>query len=150
MASQNAETNKENPREDFHRFLRFGLIDSSLLIGSLLFGFSIDAVIARRVGVKGYGPLVGAGIGNAVSDFLAGLPEGTAPAFGVGLGAIIPILPVFGSLALRKELSGRTAYVVAGSSGVLFGASYSLSYWSSHYAHRPAQKTQHNIESKKT
>lgn len=31
---------------------------------------------------KGYGAIVGAGIGNAVADFIAGLPEGKWAALG--------------------------------------------------------------------
>jgi hypothetical protein len=37
---------------NFRRFMRFGLADQSILMMCLLAGFSLDAVIARRIGVK--------------------------------------------------------------------------------------------------
>jgi hypothetical protein len=45
------EIRKEN-RKDFNRFARFGIVDSSLLMISLLAGFSLDAVIAKHIGAR--------------------------------------------------------------------------------------------------
>ena len=52
-----------------------GAIDNSLLVISLCVGFSLDAVIAKRIGARGYGVLIGASIGNCISDGIAALPE---------------------------------------------------------------------------
>jgi hypothetical protein len=38
--------------KDFYKMLRFGIVDQSLLLLSLMAGVSLDALIARRIGVK--------------------------------------------------------------------------------------------------
>lgn len=45
--------------EKFQMFFRFGTIDNSLLVMSLLAGVSLDSFIVRRIGVKGFGPIMG-------------------------------------------------------------------------------------------
>ncbi len=69
-------------KESFFRFMRFGMVDMSLLLVSLVAGVSFDGVIARFIGVQGYGAIVGAGLGNCFADVVAGLPEGLAAALG--------------------------------------------------------------------
>jgi hypothetical protein len=69
-------------KENFFRFMRFGMVDMSLLLVSLVAGVSFDGVIARFIGVQGYGAIVGAGLGNCFADVVAGLPEGVAAALG--------------------------------------------------------------------
>jgi len=110
-------------------FFRFGVVDSSLLMISLLAGVSIDAVIARRIGARGYGPVIGAGLGNAASDFIAGLPEGKWASLGVGTGALLPMIPLVTAMAFRMELSGRTSYIVGGSSAILCAGTF-IHSWS--------------------
>lgn len=44
---------------DFKRFLRFGIIDTSILMLSLVAGVSIEGYIAKRIGVSGFGTIVG-------------------------------------------------------------------------------------------
>lgn len=39
-------------RANFRRFVRFGVVDSSLLMISLLAGFSLDSIIAKRIGAR--------------------------------------------------------------------------------------------------
>jgi len=118
----------ERKKEEFNRYLRFGIVDSSILMISLLAGVSLDGFIAKRIGKRGYGALVGAGIGNAAADFIAGIQEGKGAAFGVGLGAIIPMSPSFIAMTLQKELTGRTAQVVGGTSAILFIGTMTFSY----------------------
>ena len=49
---------------NFMRYFRFGMIDNGLLVLSLIAGLSLDNFIASRIGVRGYGPLVGAVVGK--------------------------------------------------------------------------------------
>jgi hypothetical protein len=74
--------------------MRFGMVDMGLLLVSLVAGVSFDGVIARFIGVQGYGAIVGAGLGNCFADVVAGLPEGVSAAFGVGCGTMLPLLPI--------------------------------------------------------
>jgi len=108
----------------FKRWARFGLLDSSSLIIMMLAGFSLDDLIAKKVGHKGYGPLVGAAAGNALTDGLAALPEGNRAAAAVTLGALVPIAPVAIAMSMKKPLKGRTAWAVGISSAVLFLLSF--------------------------
>jgi hypothetical protein len=41
---------EEKPKVSFMRFFRFGTIDGSLLLLSLIAGFSIDSFIASKIG----------------------------------------------------------------------------------------------------
>ncbi len=47
---------------------------------------------------------------------------------GVGLGALTPLIPVVAAMAMKKELVGRTAYFVGGSSALLFAGTFIQSY----------------------
>lgn len=56
MSQQEATTQQQqattgpSKADQFKRFFRFGMIDNSILLMSILFGFSIDNFIAKRVG----------------------------------------------------------------------------------------------------
>ena len=115
-------------RDNFNRFFRFGLVDSSLLLVSILAGFSLDAVIAKRIGARGYGPVVGAGIGNLVADTVAGMPEGRWAAGGVMAGAALPLVPLAAIMATRKPLEGRPAHFLSGFCGLLFAGTFIYGY----------------------
>jgi hypothetical protein len=39
-------------QDNFGRFVRFGVVDQSILLVSILAGFSFDAAISRRIGAK--------------------------------------------------------------------------------------------------
>jgi hypothetical protein len=101
------------------RWGRFGVIDNGVLLLSTLVGFSLDDMIAKKVGVKGYGPVVGALAGNALSDGIAALPEGGKAAIAVTVGALLPLAPVLIAMKYKKPLKGRTAMVVGAASLVL-------------------------------
>ncbi|PRP87970.1 hypothetical protein PROFUN_02707 [Planoprotostelium fungivorum] len=122
---------KEEDEKNFVRFLKFGTVDASLLMLCTLAGFSFEGVIAKRIGAKGYGPVLGAGIGNAFADTVAGLPEGKSAAVGVGCGAVLPLIPIFGAMALRREFTGATVMVAGGASAALFAGTFLSSYWPS-------------------
>jgi hypothetical protein len=111
-------------QENFGRFFRFGLVDSSLLLVSILAGFSLDSVIARRVGVRGYGPVVGAGVGNLLADTIAGMPEGKYATAGVCAGAAVPLIPLAVAMGTRRPLGGPVTLALGGVSGLLFAGTF--------------------------
>jgi len=98
--------------EEFQSFFRFGLIDNGFLVISALAGFGIEDGIAAKTGASGFGPILGATVGNALSDALAAAPEGRNAVAGVFAGAMLPVLPIFAALAMRKPLEGATGKTV--------------------------------------
>lgn len=104
---------------DFQRNLQFGIIDNGMLVVFTLLGFSLEDKIAAKVGVKGYGPIMGATVGNAISDGIAGLPQGKEAAAAVTLGALAPVIPFAVAMGMKKRIAGTTQKVLLGSSGIL-------------------------------
>jgi hypothetical protein len=95
---------------------RFGLIDNALLVAMTLAGVSMEDRIAKLVGVKGYGAIVGAAVGNAISDGVAGYAESPKAALGVTLGALLPVVPLAIAMGMKKPLKGNTHKAVLGAS----------------------------------
>ena len=111
------------PRGEFARTFRFGLIDNSALVLAALFGLSLEDYIAEKVGVPGYGVLIGATVGNAVSDGLAGIPEGRDAALGYFMGALLPVMPLAVAVSMKRPATGNTATALkAISAAMLIGA----------------------------
>jgi len=73
----------------------FGVIDNGVLLLGAVFGLEIERWLPGRFRV-GSGAVVGAGLGNAVSDTLAGLPISIEFGVGTGLGclAALVVLPL--------------------------------------------------------
>ena len=109
---------------DFVKYARFGIIDNALLVAMTLAGVSLEDKIAKMVGVKGYGALLGAVIGNAVSDGVAGLPEGKSAALGVTAGALLPALPIFIAMGMKKKVKGTTHKALLASSVALLALAF--------------------------
>lgn len=105
------------------RKIRFGIVDQAILILSLIFGVSLEATVARRFKVPGYGIVVGGAIGNIVSDVVAAYGEDLRPiaAVGCGIGGILLMLPLGVSLALKKPLSDRRIQFGLAASTIGFG-----------------------------
>ena len=84
----------------------FGIIDNGILVGGAILGFSLEDLINRtleislekskyklQTRVKGLsGSLLGAGMANAISDFLGGWCIGWQMAFGSFLGCMIVVI----------------------------------------------------------
>lgn len=104
---------------DFQRNFQFGIIDNGMLVLFTLLGFSLEDKIAAKIGVKGYGPIMGATVGNALSDGIAGLPQGRVAATAVTLGALAPVVPFAIAMGMKKGISGTTQNVLLGSSAFL-------------------------------
>jgi len=84
--------------------LYFGLIDNGLMITGAIFGLSVERFLPKYFH-KGWGAVVGAGIGNAFSDFAGGLGERNLElAFGTFLGCIIALvlIPIVKFIKDRK------------------------------------------------
>ena len=112
---------------DFKKFFKFGVVDNGLLILATAGGVGMDAYIAKKLNVpRGWGPLIGASVGNAISDGLAGLADGGKAAAGVTLGALLPVVPVFISAAVMKQKpqAKSTQYLLMGTSAVLVAMAY--------------------------
>lgn len=105
-------------------WVRFGVIDNSVIVVSALAGISLDKAIAQRVGTKGYGPLVGALVGNAIGDTIAALSQGVRPAASVFAGAMLPVIPVAAAIYLKKPLKGSTAVAVGTATALLLAFAY--------------------------
>jgi hypothetical protein len=117
------ETKSSFLRSNYFRFMRFGSIDSSLLVVSALFGLSLDTWLASKIGTRGYGPIIGACVGNVISDAVAAVPEGTMASVGAFTGASLPMVPLTAFLLLRWPLSTRVKIVTgAFSTAILVGA----------------------------
>ena len=76
----------------------FGVIDNGILLLCLAAGVELDDMlpIPRRFRSKGAGAAIGAVVGNAISDGVAGLPMGLGPALMVSLGclSVLVVLPL--------------------------------------------------------
>ena len=84
--------------------LLFGLIDNGVLLLGAVFGLELERLLPGRLR-RGAGAVIGAGIGNACSDFLGGLPIGLGFASGAGLGCLLALLalPVLYRVACRRD-----------------------------------------------
>ena len=110
--------------DDFTRNLQFGIIDNGLLVAMTLAGVSLEDAIAERVGVSGYGAIMGAAVGNALSDGVAALPQGYKAAAGVTAGCLLPVIPLATAMFMGKEIKGTTRNVLLGSSAVLLAFAF--------------------------
>ena len=97
----------------------FGAIDNGVLIGGAMLGFSLEDIINASLDtalsktkytittrVKGLSStLLGAGISNAVSDFMGGWCVSWQMAFGTFIGCMLIVflcLPIIFKLEIRK------------------------------------------------
>ncbi len=83
----------------------FGLVDNAVLILGAGFGLELDEyLVPKRWRSKAAGAIVGAGIGNACSDFLGGVIAGQFK-FGVGtfIGCTLALIAV--PVVLRRTVT---------------------------------------------
>ena len=81
----------------FVDYIIFGIVDNGVMLVGAFFGLELEKYFPKRFQV-GLGAVIGAGIGNALSDFMGGIASLNWPlAFGTGLGCIIALvmIPVF-------------------------------------------------------
>ena len=86
-------------------YIIFGVIDNAVMLSGALFGVSIEKKLPKKLQSGFLGATLGAGIGNAFSDFLGGLGATNLElALGSGAGCLIAlvIIPIY--LAIKKEV----------------------------------------------
>ena len=89
----------------FYDFIIFGVVDNGVMLMGAFFGLGLEKYLPSKLQV-GLGAVIGAGIGNAVSDFAGGLASGNLVlAIGTGLGCLIAMIaiPLFHNI--QKYLS---------------------------------------------
>jgi len=78
-------------------FIIFGIVDNAVVIIGAMTGLSIEKYLPRQF-QKGLGAVVGAGLGNAISDWLGGASTLSWDlAFGTAIGCLIGLIfiPIF-------------------------------------------------------
>ena len=86
-------------------FIIFGIIDNSIMLLGAFWGLSIERFLPKRF-QAGYGPVLGAGIGNAFSDFLGGAFQlRWEVAFGTFIGCVLALclVPIIAKFKSPKE-----------------------------------------------
>ena len=78
----------------FYDFVIFGIVDNGVMLIGAFFGLGLEKYLPSKLQV-GLGAVIGAGIGNAVSDFAGGLASGNLVlAIGTGLGCLIALVTI--------------------------------------------------------
>lgn len=101
----------------FGQAARFSAISTSIVLATTLAGFALDEQITKRLNLPGgWGPVVGAAVGLAGTNAVAGLAQGVPAATGYVVGSVGPLLPAaFAAYALKKTTRDTGAvYFLAG------------------------------------
>ena len=78
-------------------FIIFGIVDNAIMILGAMTGLSLEKYLPTPF-QKGIGTVIGAGLGNALSDFLGGASTASWElAFGTAIGCLIGLvfIPLF-------------------------------------------------------
>jgi len=87
-------------------FVIFGFIDNAVMLAGALAGISIEKKLPKRFQTGFLGVTLGAGIGNAFSDFLGGLGATNLElAFGSGLGCLLALFIIPFYVQLNKKVN---------------------------------------------
>jgi hypothetical protein len=90
----------------YFEYIIFGIVDNAVMLAGALFGVSIEKKLPKKLQSGFLGATLGAGIGNAFSDFLGGLGATNIElALGSGLGCLISlvIIPIY--LTIKREVT---------------------------------------------
>ena len=88
----------------YFEYIIFGIVDNAVMLAGALFGVSLEKKLPKKLQSGFLGATLGAGIGNAFSDFLGGLGATNIElALGSGLGCLIAlvIIPIY--LTIKRE-----------------------------------------------
>ncbi len=106
---------------------KYGITDTLIAVSGAAAGIAMDGMIAKKTGMKGYGPLAGVFLFTAGSSMITlAKRQGWSPALKVGAGAAIGYLPVVGALLMKRKMNRETAVALS-----LIGVvgAVSLSMW---------------------
>jgi len=84
-------------------YILFGIVDNGVMLLGALYGLHIEKYFPKTW-QRGTGAVIGAGIGNACSDWAGGAVSANwALAFGTFFGCLIALLMVPGLLWIRRQ-----------------------------------------------
>ena len=76
-------------------FIIFGITDNAVMIFGAFTGYEVEKYLPKRFQLGALMPIVGAGLGNTLSDFAGGLMAGNlALAIGTGIGCLIGLVVI--------------------------------------------------------
>ncbi len=96
-------------RTEMFEYVVFGIIDNAVMIFGAMTGYEVEKYLPKQF-QKGLGTVFGAGIGNALSDFLGGAGSGSWDlAFGTAFGCLIGLIfiPMFVYIGKLRRLWKR-------------------------------------------
>lgn len=71
-------------------YIIFGIVDNAVMIFGAFTGYEVEKLLPKRFRMGALMPIVGAGVGNACSDFLGGVSTMNMPlAFGTAFGCLL-------------------------------------------------------------
>lgn len=74
-------------------FIIFGITDNAVMIFGAFTGYEVERYLPKRFQLGHLMPIVGAGLGNTVSDFMGGVMATNMPlAFGSAIGCLIGLI----------------------------------------------------------
>ncbi len=120
----------DSEASEFAKMFKFGVVDNGILVLTTLAGVGLDAKIAKALNApRGWGPLIGATIGNALSDGVAAMTDPDAKigaTLGVMTGALAPVVPIFvAATMLKKSPEDRvTQYALMGVAALMTIAAF--------------------------
>ena len=87
-------------------YIIFGIIDNAVMLSGALFGVSIEKRFPKKLQSGFLGATIGAGLGNAFSDFLGGLGATNIElALGSGIGCLLALILIPIYLMARRRLT---------------------------------------------
>ena len=91
-------------------YIIFGIVDNAVMLCGALFGLNIEKKLPKKLQTGFLGCTLGAGIGNAFSDFLGGLGATNLElALGSGLGCLISLLIIPIYLTIKREVKNGSS-----------------------------------------
>ncbi len=78
----------------FFDYVLFGVVDNGVMLAGAFFGLGLEKYLPKKFQV-GLGAIIGAGFGNAFSDFMGGAVSMNWPlAFGTGIGCLLALFAI--------------------------------------------------------
>ena len=91
-------------------YIIFGVIDNAVMLSGALFGVSIEKKFPKKLQSGFLGATIGAGLGNAFSDFLGGLGATNMElAFGSAIGCLMALvlIPLYLAFQMRGKIKRK-------------------------------------------